>query len=166
MSREDFEVIRRAPKGRASVFIPELLLVREFKQDVVEKKTVTRLTEDVFADAARKLFADGIDSPQLELMLKDINSLRHVEDFDPNVLLVAAYFHLRYPLGLNLTTERQPGTLGAFEVQDPYFENLAQDIITLSVDKKTISANDARSPTILAQVKADIISYYFMLWSK
>jgi hypothetical protein len=163
MDKIAFEEIRHAPTGRASVFIPELLLVRSLKTAPEEKKIVIRLMNDTFRDAATKLFIGTLDPQSLDLMLTDISMIRHPEDYDPNILMVAAYFKLRYPRGLNTSNIASADTLGPDQTRDLLFNNFVNTIYDISVDKKTISANNTKKVDIIAAIKADIITYYYML---
>lgn len=153
MLKTDFSDVRKTPKERSAVFVPELLLVRDLQPGDEETRSVARLPEDRFRDALGKLFP-AIETNLAEQMITIAQNARHVEDLDPKVLVVAAYLKVRFPLGLNFEPVHQDRFLSAAVMADPMVGNLVDAIIDLSETKSREMSND---------LKADIVTYYFIL---
>lgn len=153
MLKTNFDDVRRAPRERASVFVPEVLLVRSLKPEIEESKGTTRFTDDTFRDAVTKILST-VDDQSVERMMGLIHQLRHPDDMDPNILVVAALMKVRYPGGLHFTSAHQEGTLSAAVMHSNDMSNLVKEIIELS---------DSKTPNIADAIKADIITYYYLL---
>lgn len=150
--KEDFEEVRSGAKGRAAVFVPELLLVRQRKRLEEKKKAATRPTADVFSEAAYKLYPDS-DSKRKQVLEYAVNAnLRNMEDLDPHVLIVAADLKLTYPDGLNIEGFPDRRKLSYEVMSSEAINRLAIAILEIQG-----SAMDR-----LERVKIDIISYYTM----
>ncbi len=153
MFRTDFSDVRKTPKERAAVFVPELLLVRDLKPVDEETRSVARLPEDRFREALGKLFP-SVETGIAEQMITIAQNARHVEDLDPKVLVVAAYLRVRFPLGLNFEPVHQDRFMSAAVLADPLVGNLVEAIINLS---------ESKSKDMATELKADIVTYYYIL---
>lgn len=148
--KSTFADVRRHPREREAQFIPEILLVRKLKEYDEETKSPVKLTENAVKESLTKILSftnSEIDGKILER----INRLRHPEDMDSDVLVVAAYLKITYPNGT--TDSRSQGTEGYLTpivLNSEFVNNLCHDIL---------GATPA-SPEKLLKLKADILSYY------
>jgi len=160
MYREDFDKIREAPTGRESEFTFEVLTVRERKIEKEDKKASTRLVADVFSEVAYKIFPLKSQT-EINDMFEQANTLRHVDDFDQKILVVAVDLFLKYPNGLNLTKENDPKKLEPEHLQSEMITSTISAIINLSraTEQKVITKIDEN------KVRTDILTYYTMFFN-
>ena len=152
MSQTDFELIRKVAADRAVVFVPEYQLVQKLKKAPTEKKSINRLPEDSFRDALTKLFSSNDD--EMADLSEAVKFVRNLEFLDPRVLAVAAKYYRRYPAGLNTMGSNNPRALSQAETLSDEMTYYAKEIMQL----QGIQGIDE-----LARIKADIITYYFMI---
>jgi len=152
MSQSDLELIRKVAADRALVFVPEYQLVQKLKKPVPEVKSDARLPEDAFRDALAKLFSsDDVEKAELAEIVKNV---RNLEYLDPRVLAVAAKFYRRYPAGLNVSGINNPRALSQTETLGAEMDIYAKEVLQL---------HSVQGIDDLPRIKADIISYYFMI---
>lgn len=151
--KEDFEEVRAGPKGRAAVFVPEILLIRRRKQEEEKKKVAPRPTIDIFSEAAFKLYPEA-EARRRQLLEYTMNAnLRNIDDLDPYILVVAADLRLTYPNGINLEGFPDRSKLSYEVMSSQAVSNLASAILNVhgKVDKSLVD-----------RVKMDIIAYYLL----
>lgn len=153
MSQADLELIRKVAADRAAVFVPEYQLVQKLKTPVGEGKASGRLPEDAFRDALRRLFPEMGDDEKTSLS-NAVRNVRHPESLDPRVLAVAARFYRAYPAGFNITVVANPRALSQAETMSPDMDLYA---------KLVLQAQGVQGIDDLPRIKADILTYYYML---
>lgn len=151
MANAAFNEIRRVPHERAQVFVPELQLVKTLKQTPEEIRVNVRLPDDTFMDALTKLYPT-MPQQLIQPMRQAIQRLRHLDQLDPTILVIASYYYVRYPNGFNLYPNPQQGNLGTTETITREFDENA-----------ALALGDKKSPESMAKIKADILSYYYQL---
>lgn len=154
----DFEDVRTAPTGRASMFVPEILLVRKRKQEEAKKKANQRPINDVLKEAILKIFVDGIDDSVVEKILIKCQHIRHHNDFDPSILVIAAFLKIYYPEGLDPAASKYVGN--SFGLS---YNILVQDWLKRYIESiLKLRSKDVTDESI-NEVKSDIIRYYSMM---
>lgn len=154
----DFEDVRTAPTGRASMFVPEILIVRKRKQEEAKKKAPQRPIIDVLREAIVKIFVDGIDENTIQKILVKCEHIRHHNDFDPSILVIAAFLKITYPEGLDPAATRYVGNslgLSYYVLQQGWLRQYIESILKLR--SKEVSDES------INEVKSDIIRYYSMM---
>lgn len=152
MANAAFEEVRRVPHERAQVFVPELQLITKLKQATEEVRANVRLPDDTFLDALNKMYP-LMPQQLIQPMRQAIQRLRHLDQLDPAILVIAAYYYVRYPNGFNLYPQPQQGQLGTAEtVNNKEFD-----------DNAKLALGEKKAPESLAKVKADILTYYYCL---
>lgn len=152
MNSTAFDEVRRIPHERAQVFVPELQLVAKLKSATEDIRATARLPDDTFLDALTKMYP-AMPQQVTQRMRQAIQRLRHLDQLDPAILVVASYYYVRYPNGFNIYPQPQQGQLGRAEtVNNDEFDNNAR-----------LALGDKKDAQTLAKVKADILSYYYML---
>jgi hypothetical protein len=152
MANAAFDEVRRVPHERAQVFVPELQLIAKLKQTTEEVRANIRLPDDTFLDALNKMYPQ-MPQQLIQPMRQAIQRLRHLDQLDPTILVIAAYYYVRYPNGLNGNAQPQQGSLGRAET----FNNKEFD------DNAKLAVGDKKSPESFAKIKADILTYYYSL---
>lgn len=154
----DFQDVRTAPTGRASMFVPEILIVRKRKQEEAKKKAPPRPIVDVLREAIVKIFVDGIDENTVQKILVKCEHIRHYNDFDPSILVIAAFLKITYPEGLDPAATRFIGNslgLSYYVLQQAWLRQYIESILKLR--SKEVSDES------INEVKSDIIRYYSMM---
>lgn len=154
MIQGDFSSVRRAPRDREAVFVPEILLVRDLKPADEETKSAVRPAESTFRDALGQFPEIEGQQGVVDRMIPYLQNLRHPEDMDPHVLVIAAYLKVRFPLGFSFTPMPQAEFLSATIMNDPFLNSLVKVIIGIS---------ETKSPTAFDDLKVDIVTYYHLL---
>lgn len=153
---EEFLRIRQAPVGRASMFDPEILLVRSLKQDVEKPKQAKRAADDILNDAASRFIDKIVASMQgqdaskiITEIIGYVKKIRHFEDLDADVAIAAAYLKFANVDGID-PDPRNPGKIKTIQKA---LEIYARDIL----DAAGSSTRDT------SNVIVDIITYYNMM---
>jgi hypothetical protein len=146
--KEDFKRLREGPTGRASIFAPELLLVKARKRREDKKKTQTRPVVDLLREAISKVFENLADQGEINQILNYARSLRHADDLDPNILVIATRLILQAP---QEDPRLRPEVLARYDVNQ-----WAEIVIRMNKKEAT--------PDRLNKVKLDIVSYYQMFF--
>ena len=155
--KDEFARVRQAPLGRPAQFIPELLLVRALNVEPEEKKITTIQVADKFMDAGNKLKdIFPIFTPEYirNNLMPLLGSIPHVEDLDPWILIVAANLKYIFPKGFNFQGILQQGTISPAEMQSDLIDSAAKAILKV---------NEIDDFKTLPNVKADIMSYYYLM---
>ena len=151
MEQTDFSDVRRAPKGRESMFVPEVQLVRALKRPVEEKKIAKKFTVDEFENDAGKLIPTlPVDS--LNRMKAAIQRIKHFEDLDQKILVIASYLYISLPGGIQY--EDRGNTLTPEKLNSEFINQLIHNYLILNEIGEDISI----------KVKADILAYYSMFF--
>lgn len=151
MAQSAFDEVRRIPHERAQVFVPELQLVNKLKQTPEEVRVNIRLPDDTFLDSLNKMYP-LMPQQLIPPMRQAIQRLRHLDQLDPAILVIAAYYYVRYPNGFNTYPQPQQGQLGRTETVHKIFD-----------DDAALALGDKKTPESLAKIKADILTYYYQL---
>jgi hypothetical protein len=146
--KEDFNRLREGPTGRSSIFAPELLLVKARKKVEEKKKAPARPVIDLLREAISKVFESLTDEGEINQILTYARSLRHAEDLDPNILVIATRLIIQAP---QEDPRLRPDILGRYDVNQ-----WAEIIIRMNKKEPT--------PELLNKVKTDIASYYQMFF--
>lgn len=155
MRNSDFLEVRRLPKERQLVFVPEVQLALKLKETEQETQVSVKQTQDLFVETVHKLFP-SLDQDTLQAMIAAISRLRNPDNYDSYILAVAAYYYVRFPVGLDLVGENRQGMLSQAITFSQEFNTLASDIG--SVYSKQESA-------VILKIKQDIIAYYLIILS-
>jgi hypothetical protein len=153
----DFEDVRSAPTGRASMFTPEVLLVRKRKKEEAKKKINTRPINDVLREAITKIFVDGMDEALIERLINRCKTVRHYNDLDPSILVLSAFLKEYYPEGLDPAGTKFVGNssgLTYYILSQDWLKQYIESILNLR--SKAVDADS------INEVKTDIIAYYSM----
>jgi|SRR5579885_1959815 len=157
--KEDFRRLRQGPTGRASIFAPELLLVRDRKIEDEKKKTPTRSVNDVLMESISKIFVEMSDADKAQLA-NVAKTIRHADDLDGAILAVAAFLYISLPGYIDLSNQQVQNSLSSSVMAQRSLTNWAEEVIRLRVKESMINQN------LVDRVKTDIISYYDMFFNK
>lgn len=156
MNKEEFNKIRKGPKGRESTFTFETITVRERKINEDEKKTSLRLSRDIFSEVIDRIF----DKSQKDVdRLFDLASqIPHFEDLDQKILVVAADLYNRFPGGINVTNQFDQGKLSPELLNS----EAIKERILIIVNMNSTSQQNLIGKIDPQKVKADILAYYML----
>jgi len=154
--KDDFERVRRPANGRAKVFVPIVELMEQLKTPLDEEKVTVRVVNDAFQDAISKQFVDiAISIEEKEAMFQCIRLVRNLEWLDTQILAVAAYIYINFPNGIEYDPNNdRPDVLNASVMGRKFIDEMTRNYHEKNLDDKMER---------LPEVKADIITYYYMI---
>jgi hypothetical protein len=158
---EKFSDVRSMPSERASVFIPQVELLRNFDDSILPKKADSTHHDnnidkiyDIFGITSRK---DTIESV--------LAGIRHRDHMDPYVLIIAGYLYVQYHGGISTSDtdvyqKLTPGIMNNIAV--PMINNIPKDSMGKGVNEKS----DYRDgDNVREKIMIDVISYYQQIFS-
>lgn len=159
---ENFEDVRKLPTGRGSLFIPQLMVEKEYMKKPDDAKSVTLKFDQELRQA---LFDLQIPNEKHTDVLRIASSVNDSDYRDPYMLTIAAYIISVFPNGI---TEAPHGTLeGVLPIGslkrfvEPFlsrivYKKTSSSYVSSSVDTENVQERIARSV-------ADILAYYQIL---
>lgn len=158
---ENFEDIKRLPTGRAALFIPELEVLKEFKEAPEEFKEVTLRFDDKISEALQRL---SIPESYFIQIKQTISRLKNPVFKDPYILVIATYIHANFPLGfLNVNEVEQAG-----KISPNAFRQMMNSAVNLIPYKKGDDGLEERKSgpsknELALKIMHDVIAYHRMI---
>lgn len=152
---ENFDDVRKLPTGRAAVFVPQLMVERQFMEKPEESRKVNLNFNDVISTTLNLL---KIPSDQHLNIQQLISKIDRKDDRDPWILCIAAYVRIISPNGIS--EPREITTNGQISISN--LGNLVRQFVpTIEYKKNVNSGTRATSdPELETRVISDVISYY------
>ena len=118
-------------------------------------KVSIRPTGDAFKESGRKILKT-VKSTIIDQLFETSKNLRHFDDLDPSILVVAAYLYLAHPSGPLWNTKfPEKAKLEFYDLNTP---------LVLSAIDAILSINGVSGKELVPKIKADIFSYYWMFF--